>query len=60
MLRIGIVVGSTRPGRKAGAVSEWVHAHAASRGDAAFEVVDIADHGLDRLDESGPALFCDY
>ena len=34
MLNIAIVIGSTRPGRKAEAVAQWVHTLAAKRGDA--------------------------
>ena len=38
MLKIGIIVGSTRPGRKAGAVAKWVHDILKSK-DAEFEIV---------------------
>jgi NAD(P)H-dependent FMN reductase len=55
MLRIGIIVGSTRPGRKAEAVARWVHDIAARRTDASFEVVDIQSFGLPLLDEPIPA-----
>jgi NAD(P)H-dependent FMN reductase len=54
MTRIAIVVGSTRPGRKAQAVASWVHDLAAKRGDAEFEVLDIADFDLPLLDEPVP------
>ena len=36
MIKIGIVVGSTRPGRKAEAVARWVYEIARQRGDAEF------------------------
>jgi len=52
MLRVAIIVGSTRPGRKGEAVARWVHEIAASRGDAEFELVDIKDYDLPLLDES--------
>jgi NAD(P)H-dependent FMN reductase len=55
MINIGIIVGSTRPGRKAPAVAEWVLDIAGLRGDAAFELVDIADFNLPLLDEPVPA-----
>lgn len=55
MLRIGIIVGSTRPGRKADAVASWVRDIASTRGDAEYEVVDLADFGLPLLDEGVPA-----
>jgi NAD(P)H-dependent FMN reductase len=54
MIRIAIIVGSTRPGRKAEAVARWVHEIAARRGDAEYEVVDIATFELPLLDEPVP------
>lgn len=54
MLRIGIVIGSTRPGRLAEPVAHWVHEIAQKRGDANFELVDIADYGLPHFDEAIP------
>lgn len=54
MLQIAIIVGSTRPGRKARAVAEWVLGLARARKDAAFEVVDVLDFGLPLLDEPVP------
>lgn len=59
-LKVAIVVGSTRPGRKAGAVARWVHGVAARRGDATFEVVDIAEYALPHLDEPVPPLAGQY
>ncbi|WP_031002176.1 NAD(P)H-dependent oxidoreductase [Streptomyces sp. NRRL F-5727] len=56
MTRIGILVGSTRPGRKGEQVARWVHDRAAGRGDAVFEVIDLLDHPLPHLDEPLPAL----
>ncbi|MCU1282580.1 MAG: NADPH-dependent oxidoreductase [bacterium] len=43
MLNVGIIIGSTRPGRKAEAVARWVHGIAAKRSDVSYEVVDIAE-----------------
>lgn len=54
MDKIGIIVGSTRPGRKALAVAEWVLGIASKRGDANYEIIDIADYGLPLLDEAMP------
>lgn len=54
MLNIAIVVGSTRPGRKADTVAKWVLEIARKRGDAAFEIVDILDYNLPLLDEEVP------
>ena len=60
MLRIGIIVGSTRPGRKAEAVARWVHELAARRTDAQFEIVDIKEFNLPVLDEATPAAYGKY
>jgi NAD(P)H-dependent FMN reductase len=54
MIRIGIIIGSTRPGRKAEAVAHWVHDVATKRSDAEFELVDIKDFDLPLLDEAMP------
>jgi len=54
MLKVGIIVGSTRPGRKALAVAQWVQGIAAARGDATYEVVDIAAYHLPLFDEPMP------
>jgi len=51
MIRIGIIIGSTRPGRKAEAVAKWVYEIAEKRTDAEFEIVDIKDFNLPLLDE---------
>lgn len=53
--RIGIVVGSTRPGRVGPDVAAWVDHEAERRRDATFEVVDLATFGLPLLDEPVPA-----
>jgi len=54
MIKVGIIVGSTRPGRHADAVANWVLEKAKTRGDAQFEVVDIKDFDLPLLDEPIP------
>lgn len=51
MINVAVIVGSTRPGRKAEPVAKWVFEHASKRTDAKFELVDIADYGLPLLDE---------
>ena len=60
MLKIGIIVGSTRPGRKADVIAKWVHGLAAARGDAEYEIVDIADFNLPLLDEPVPPSLGKY
>ena len=54
MIKIGIVLGSTRPGRKSEAVGQWVLEQARTRSDAEFEIVDIAHYKLPLLDEPMP------
>ncbi len=60
MLKIAIVVGTTRPGRKAEAVAQWVYDIAQQRGDAEFEVVDIQAFDLPLLDEPVPPIMGQY
>jgi NAD(P)H-dependent FMN reductase len=60
MINVGIIVGSTRPGRKALDVANWVMELAAGRGDAAFELVDIQDFDLPLLDEPMPPSMGQY
>jgi NAD(P)H-dependent FMN reductase len=45
-LNIGIILGSTRQGRVSPQVGEWVKGIADNRGDANYELVDIADYHL--------------
>ncbi len=45
-LNIGIILGSTREGRVSPQVGEWVKGIADKRGDANYEIVDIADYKL--------------
>jgi NAD(P)H-dependent FMN reductase len=54
MLRVGIIVGSTRPGRKAAAVAKWAYDLLKVRQDAEFEIVDLDDYKLPLLDEPLP------
>ena len=51
MLKIAIIVGSTRPGRNGEKVAQWVYDLAQKRSDAQFELVDIANYHLPLLDE---------
>jgi NAD(P)H-dependent FMN reductase len=54
MIRIGIILGSTRPNRNGEAVAKWVDEIAQKRADAEFELVDIKDFDLPLLDEPIP------
>jgi NAD(P)H-dependent FMN reductase len=60
MLRIGIILGSTRPGRNGEAVAKWVYQIAQKRSDATFELVDIKDFNLPLLDEPVPPSMGQY
>ncbi|WP_146551848.1 NADPH-dependent FMN reductase [Rummeliibacillus sp. SL167] len=53
MLKIGIVLGSTREGRVSPQVGAWVKELADKRGDADYEIIDIADFKLPLLGEPG-------
>jgi NAD(P)H-dependent FMN reductase len=59
-LRIGIIVGSTRPGRKGDQVARWVLEQASQRDDATYELVDLADFALPHLDEPMPPAMQNY
>lgn len=54
MTRIGIIIGSTRPGRHGEAIGRWVDAVAQQRQDADFDLIDLVDFGLPLLDEPLP------
>lgn len=60
MSKIGIIIGSTRPGRNGEAVAKWVYEISKKRTDAEFELVDIADYNLPLLDEPYPAMMHQY
>ena len=51
MIKIAIILGSTRPGRNGEAVAKWVHQVSKKRSDAEFELVDVKDFDLPLLDE---------
>lgn len=51
MTTIGIILGSTRPGRVGPQIAEWIEKTASTREDAHFELVDIADYNLPLFDE---------
>ncbi|WP_332651159.1 NADPH-dependent FMN reductase [Lysinibacillus sp. 54212] len=53
MLKIGIILSSTREGRVSPQVGEWVRGLAELRGDASYEVIDLLDYKLPMLGEPG-------
>ncbi len=60
MLKIAIIAGSTRPGRKADDVARWVYDLASKRTDATFEIISLADVNLPLLDEAIPPSMHQY
>jgi len=54
MLRVAIIIGSTRPNRVGAAVGKWVYEIAGKRTDATYELVDLLDFNLPLLDEPAP------
>jgi NAD(P)H-dependent FMN reductase len=60
MIKLALIIGATRPGRKAEAVARWVHEIALKRGDAELELVDIEDFNLPLLDEPVPPSMGQY
>ncbi|MEV4128031.1 NAD(P)H-dependent oxidoreductase [Nocardia sp. NPDC049707] len=51
MIRIGIILGSTRPNRNGPQIAQWVLDMASRRADAEFELIDLRDNPLPHLDE---------
>jgi NAD(P)H-dependent FMN reductase len=59
-IKIGIILGSTRPGRNGEAVAKWVLENASKRDDAEYELVDLLDFKLPHLDEAMPPAYGQY
>lgn len=60
MIKIGIILGSTRPNRNGEQVANWVYEIASQRDDAEFELIDLRDYPLPHLDEPMSASFGQY
>ncbi|WP_119728298.1 NADPH-dependent FMN reductase [Thermomonospora amylolytica] len=65
MIRVGVILGSTRPNRRGEQVLRWVTEVAArhpavAEGEVAIEPVDLADQGLPLLDEPAPPMAGGY
>jgi NAD(P)H-dependent FMN reductase len=60
MIKIAIILGSTRPGRKSEVVGKWVLEHAQRRTDAQFELVDLKEINLPLLDEPMSPMMGQY
>lgn len=60
MLKVAIILGSTRPGRLGEGVANWVYGIAKKRTDAEFELVDVKSFNLPLLDEPIPPSMGKY
>ncbi len=58
--KIGVILGSTRPGRVGATVAQWVMDAAVKRSDATFELIDLVDYPLPHLDEPLPPAMGKY
>lgn len=55
--KIGIIVGSTRPGRFADKPAEWIAERAKATGEFDVEIVDLRDFPLPFFDEQGSPAY---
>lgn len=60
MIKLQIILGSTRPGRIGEAVAQWVYEVAQKRHDFTPEFVDVAGYNLPLLDEPVPPSLHQY
>jgi NAD(P)H-dependent FMN reductase len=60
VLKLAIILGTTRPGRIGEAVARWAFDLAKRRKDAEFALVDIKDYNLPLLDEPVPPVMNQY
>ncbi len=60
MIKIAIIIGSTRPGRLGEAVGRWTYEVARQRQDAEFELIDLKEVNLPLLDEAVPPSMGQY
>lgn len=60
MLKIAIIIGTTRPNRKSEQIAKWVYEIASKRNDAEYELVDLRDYDLPMFDEPNPPSFRKY
>lgn len=59
-IKIGIIIGSTRPGRVGDKVADWYLNKVKDVEGATFEVVDLETYKLPLLDEPTPASYSNY
>jgi NAD(P)H-dependent FMN reductase len=59
-VQVGVIIGSTRPGRRSSAVAKWVCDEAGEHAGAELHPLDLADFALPLLDEPRPAITGHY
>src|SRR5678816_602223 len=57
MLKIGLIVGSTRPNRFADIPAKWIQEGAKAHPALHLEVLDLREQNLPLYDEPAPALY---
>src|SRR2546428_4058450 len=60
MLKLAVIIGSTRPGRVGESVANWVYELTKRRAEAEFELVDVKAFNLPLLDEQVPPAMGQY
>ncbi|NEA16899.1 NADPH-dependent FMN reductase [Streptomyces halstedii] len=60
MPKIAIILSSTRTGRAGANVAQWVLRQATRRGDAEYELIDLAEVNLPQIDEPFPPAMGRY
>jgi NAD(P)H-dependent FMN reductase len=60
MVKLQVILGSTRPSRAGEAVADWVYEIANQRDDLEVELVDVAEYKLPLLDEPMPPMMRQY
>ena len=60
MIKIAVIIGSTRPNRNGEAVGRWTYDLARKRTDAQFELIDLKEINLPLLDEPVPPSMGQY
>src|SRR6266542_5039770 len=60
MIKVAIILGSTRPNRNGEAVAKWVYELSKERDDAEFQLIDLKDFDLPLLDEPAPPSMGQY
>jgi NAD(P)H-dependent FMN reductase len=57
MLKIALIVGSTRPNRFADRTATWIAAGARARSDFELDVLDLREHPLPFFNEPAPVIY---